>query len=234
MKAEHRKELQTNTLADMLGRTVRKVRSTSQVPWVKVAVVVAVAGGIGLFVWLRANKARTNSELWTEVDAGTITVLAKLSEKDYQDTNQGKAARFQLAFELLWNQGIKMMGYNPKYAQSGIIKGLTEYEKMIEEKEVKGDPVLEPEAMYNVAVGYETLTAFDAPIGGPNRLDEALKKYQELAKHSDYGKTAYGLQAQKRAAQLSDPAQRDEILRFYQELGTRTKIGREDLLPHGK
>jgi hypothetical protein len=230
MKAEHRKELQTNTLADMLGRTVRKVRTTSAIPWVKVLVVVVVVGGVGLFLWLRHNKARTNSELWADIDAGTIPSLVKLVDDNYKDTTQSKVARYQLAFELMWNQGIKMLAYSPMTAQTGILKGLVQYEALA--KECKDDPVLEPEALYSVAVGTESLAVYDEKA-----LDEALKNYNDLAKHDKYGggKTAYGIQAQKRAAQLSDPVQRQEILAFYREFSTRTKAARpEDLIPKGK
>jgi hypothetical protein len=220
MKAEHRKELQTNKLADMLGRTVRKVRSTSGIPWLKIGLAALVVGGAVLAWWLWNNKKKANSELWVDVDAGTIASLLKLADEQYKDTNQGKVARFEIAYELLWNRGIKMLGVSSLSAQQAIAQGLDLYEKLA--KECKGDPVLEPEALYSIAVGWEALAAFDEKM-----LDEALKSYQELAK-GDHAKSAYGQTAQKRAAQLTEPVERARIVTFYREFATRTKL-KDDL-----
>jgi hypothetical protein len=221
MKAEHRKELQTNTLADMLGRTVRKVRTSSGLPWVKILIVAVVVGGVGTFWWLQRNKARANSEAWVEVDAGTISSLRKLLDPDFKDTNQGKAAHFEAASYLLWDQGIKALASSPNGAVRSIAQAQGIYDEMA--KQCKGDAIYEPEAMYGQAVCQEALVVAAAELKSTTeqQLDAALKAYQELAKHPDYAKTAYGLQAQKRAAQLSDPVQRAEILTFYKEFPTR-------------
>jgi hypothetical protein len=221
MKAEHRKELQTNKLADVLGRTVRKVRSRSGIPWLKIGLVALVVGGAFLAYWLWNNKKKANSELWVDVESGTIASLLKLADKEHKDTNQGKVARFEIAYELLWNRGIKMLGVSSISAKASIEQGIDLYEtlaKELKESGREGDPVLLPEALYSIAVGYEALAAFDEKA-----LEEALKSYQELAK-GDHAKSAYGQMAQKRAAQLSDPVERARILTFYREFATRTKL----------
>lgn len=220
MKAEHRKELQTNTLADMLGRTVRKVRTHEAIPWWRVALVVVLIGGVGVFFWMRSNRTRANSELWVDVDASTFTALDKLRDDEYKETNQGKAARFQVAFEFLWNRGIKYMGTSSLTAEDGIRRGIAFYSSLA--TECKGDPIWEPEALYSIAVGTEASASYE-----DKRLEEALTLYQALA-NGDYAKTAFGELAAKRAAQLNDPVERAHIQKFYNEFA-----GRSGVMPEG-
>jgi hypothetical protein len=231
MKAEHRKELQTNTLADMLGRGVRNVRATSGVPWLRVGLVFLVLAGVGVFFWLKTNRARANAELWVDLDAGTFTLSSKggtlnmLSSDEYKDTNQGKAARFQIAFQMVWEYGIKNVGANAQAARGGIAYGRKQYEELI--KDCKGDPILEPEALYGYAAATEALACFRGEKDEDQSklaLDEAVKLYQELAKHSDYSKSAYGQLAARRAALLSEPAEFARILKFYNEFSVRSKF----------
>ena len=159
----------------MLGRTVRKVRSTSGIPWLKIGLVALVVGGALLTYWLWNNKKKANSELWVAVDSGTIDSLNKLVDKEYKNTNQGRVARFEIAYEYTWNLGIKMLGISSIRAEQAIQQGRYLYEELAKEcKEQKGDPafaVLEQEALYAVAVASEALAAFDE-----KELDKALDK----------------------------------------------------------
>ena len=64
MKAEHRKELQTNTLADMLGRTVRNVRGGGTgLSWTKVLIVAVVVVGVLMFFWWKTNQTNRLAEV---------------------------------------------------------------------------------------------------------------------------------------------------------------------------
>src|ERR1700733_10964809 len=97
MKAEHRKELQTNTLADMLGRTVRKARSGGGLSWFKVFLVLFVGAVVLGFFWVRSNKARENAEAWAKIEYNDGKSLEELVS-DLRDTKQGQAARFTIGF----------------------------------------------------------------------------------------------------------------------------------------
>src|SRR5260370_22326718 len=107
MKAEHRKELQTNALADMLGRTVRNVRGGTAVPWTWIFIVLVIAAGVGIFFWWRGNLARSNSELWVKLDDNTPKSLQELYEQN-KDTTQGKAAMLTAVFDRLYS-GIRLL-----------------------------------------------------------------------------------------------------------------------------
>ena len=71
MKAEHRKELQTNSLADFLGRTVRNVRGGTGVSWTKILLVLAAVLVVLAVLWYFRNRRRENAELWLKLDTNT-------------------------------------------------------------------------------------------------------------------------------------------------------------------
>src|SRR5437879_4308515 len=108
MKAEHRKELQTNTLADWLGRTVRGARGGTGVSWPKLGLALAGVLGVVIYFWIKGNIARNNVELWAKLQNNTFKQLAEL-EKENKETNQGKAASLTLAFGFL-NDGVRFLG----------------------------------------------------------------------------------------------------------------------------
>ena len=108
MKAEHRKELQTNSLADMLGRTVRNVRGGTGLSWTKVIIAGVIIFGLFATWWFFNSRARENQELWMRVEANTDSKLKDVAQ-EYKDTKQGKAARLTLAHAYLW-EGIRMLG----------------------------------------------------------------------------------------------------------------------------
>ena len=62
MKAEHRKELQTNALADRMGRFFQRMkarpRKKSVFLWFVVILVVVVAGG---YLWVRSKKSSAHT-----------------------------------------------------------------------------------------------------------------------------------------------------------------------------
>ena len=214
MKAEHRKELQTNTLADFLGRTVRGVRTGGGVSWYKVGLVLVVALGVLLVWWVINNKRRVNAENWAKVHYGTFQALDDL-EKEQRDTKQGQAARFTLAYAFLW-EGIKKMGgpeleTGPMFIDEAIrrLAGLSE--------ECKDDPERQGEAKYHIFVGTEAKGVKDI-----KQLDDAKKILEELTR-GDLAKTAYGMLAKKRLDQYNNPAEYAAINTFYREYRARSQ-----------
>jgi len=217
MKAEHRKELQTNSLADFLGRTVRNVRGGSGVSWTKIIIAAAVVFGIAAVFWVLNNQKRTNAELWMKLQANTLSKLEEMAQdKDLKNTKQGQAARFTVAHEYLWI-GIQRLG-NPTTAEGGLrllAQGEASFQELAED--CKDEPDRLAEAKYNLAVCKETEAIFKVEL-----LDEAKKLYEDLAKGS-LSKTAFGMMAAKRLEQLN--ADYAAISKFYSEFSTRTMGG---------
>ena len=212
MKAEHRKELQTNSLADMLGRTVRNVRGGTGISWTWILVGVTVAVMIVIFIWWRSNRARSESELWVKLDENTPTALQQLY-KESGDTNQGKAALLTLAFEELYS-GVRMLGAPQFQAQGKTF--LDECQRLYAtmEKECEGNDDWVAECKYGQAVATEALTVVD-----PANLKKAKDQYEQLAK-GDLGNTGYGKLAARRLEQLNNIAEQTDIATFYRDFKT--------------
>lgn len=175
MKAEHRKELQTNVLADKVGHMIQGAKQGPS----RLAVW-ALVGGLALLIggWLwhryRISSETTQSQTWTYFEDGSKEALKVVRQLD-PNSNAGKAARYQMAFENFWLHGIKMLGGNAKLAMSVLEHAEADYKKLAEE--CKSDPVLYPEALYALAVIEETRA-----IESRDHLDTALEKYKEVVK----------------------------------------------------
>jgi hypothetical protein len=232
MKAEHRKELQTNALADRIGRFFQNLKtsspSSSVILW---CVLGAVVVGLAVAWWLmgRAN-ADTQSDIWVNLD--TISTAAPtdmpadlIHEKvnplqksldEFQaivdkdpGSKQATFARFRMAQLRLRKLGLDLLGQSPAVAMTNLALARKEYEELAEE--FKNDPFWGPEALLGVAQITETRTLED-----PKNLDKAEKLYQDLA--DNYKVSAAGKEAAKRLRTLKDKAKRKEVEEFYNTL----------------
>lgn len=209
MKAEHRKELETNLLADRMGRMVQRVKGGPQKKTVLLAVcALVVVVAILLVLRSRSENKAENSLLWMYVEDGAGPYVQKIiSEPEYAQTTQCKVVKFHLAKLRLWDEGLKLMGHSSAEAFKRIDIAAKIYESLAEE--CKDDPVFEPEALFALAVIEETQT-----LRSQDKLDSAKAKYKELA--DKYPDSAYGKLAKKQAENLE--AHRPDVLNLYQEL----------------
>lgn len=198
MKAEQRKELETNILADKMGRVVQRVK-TSPRRAVTIYIVIAVVLVVGIVLayrWYRQG-VETAAEQWIKLDDGSAPFVTNLAVKE-GDTPAGKAARFQLAWLRYWDLGIKRLGVDPVGAlKEGIGGAADEYRRLADD--CKDDPVFEPQALLGIAVCEEAKAVQDR-----TRLEKAASLYDALAKHEKYKDTAEGKFAQGRLDQLRD------------------------------
>jgi len=226
MKAEHRKELQTNILADRMGRLVQRMKERPK----KRALLYVVLGGVlilGLFIFFRIRSAAAleESDRWSWLDDGFQQEMKAL-RLEYAETNPGKAARFQYAWLAEWDVGLKALAADPVDVLkiSGEIDekpGNLEVAQNILlrlKKDCEGDPIWEPEALYGLAVIEETRAI--RRKDRDKHLKEALKLYKNLAEnHKD---STRGKLARQRAEALEKRGQ--EIAAFYDELSTSLDI----------
>lgn len=209
MKAEHRKELETNVLADRLGRVVTNLKQGPQRGTALYVVLGILVAALVFFSvrWYRVTEDE-NSVAWLSLEAGEHKSL----QENFPQSKPATAVRFQLAWFLMWETGIKKLGADQKGALESLQEARIRYEEL--KKEVAGDPVLEPEAMYCLAQIEETMAVQDPR----KHLENAAEMYQELAKA--HPKSAYGQLAEKRAEILNDETKRAEVARLYQDLDT--------------
>jgi hypothetical protein len=223
MKAEHRKELQTNSLADFLGRTVRTARTREGIPWFWVFVAGIVVAGLLLTWWIFANRARTRAENWARVEYNDRTSLQQLAN-DFPETNPGQAARFTIAFDRLW----RLVSYELAVADQKEVRDLLQgglqpfYSKLAEE--CKEDPERLAEAKYHMEVIAELLAGVD-PSMRKSHLESA-KRYLEELTGDDLKSTGYGKLAQKRLEQFNSPVEFRKIDTFYAEFPVRSKFSK--------
>ncbi len=219
MKAEHRKELETNVLADRVGRLVQRVKHRPQrraILYLLAIVVVAI--GIFIFVNMRKNAALEASEHWRELEDGWGPFVENLIAK-YPQTNPGKAAQFQVAWFLTWDRGLVTLGRSPVTALRSMDEAAKRYRRLADE--CSGDPVWEPEALYALAVIEETRAI--RFLERDKNLDRAKAMYLKVA--DKYKDSAHGKMAAKRARLLADKGK--EIAEFYAELDFRLDIERQ-------
>lgn len=220
MKAEHRKELQTNALADSVGRLIQNAKAGPSRNGLVVggAIVLLVALVLGWFYYARTNRARL-SELWLKVEESdralvnaedltrvetAIKDLHKLSS-DHPGTSASRVLKFQEARALL------RMGLERLYSEhdrKAAIENLKQAAALYEELAPRSTDVslLHQEALVMAGKAREAL----------GELDTALARYRDAA--TRYPESALGKEASERQKFLEVVENRQSLERFHEEL----------------
>lgn len=189
MKAEHRKELQTNTLADNLGKFVERAKHGPSRNTVIVLTLLVLA--VGLFFtwryfarrsevasaqrwvdWHQLSTGDRMPEIYRELAAKeemlpqrqrreqAQLMLLESFAAEHKGTVQGQVARFQEA-RLALAQGLSGLGAEATRDRSLelIKKAEGLYSELI--KETGDTPLLHQEAVLNAAIALETLGSLD-------------------------------------------------------------------------
>jgi tetratricopeptide (TPR) repeat protein len=171
MKAEHRKELQTNVLADRLGKAIQGIKegpSRGTMLLVGGAALVGLLAFIWWYFWSTSQAA--DSARWAQWD-GLLTPPALESfaqNKEIQGTAQGRVARFQLA-RLNLQTGLRELGSARAAALENLRKAAQRYEELA--NETSDSPLLLQEALLGAGKANESL----------GNVDKAKAFYQKLA-----------------------------------------------------
>jgi tetratricopeptide (TPR) repeat protein len=194
MKAEHRKELETNVLADRLGRLVEGVKEgPSPTIWL-------VLGGVALavllvFVWRYfTHEAEAKSaERWVTLDG--LTTAADLEEfinnKDNLGTPQLRSAQFEFA-RLTLVEGLRQLGQPLRRAMAiaQLKKAAATYEQLTEDS--RDTPLLQEEALIGAARANESL----------GELTKARTYYERLV--AEHGTSVLARDAKAALTRLGD------------------------------
>lgn len=220
MKAEHRKELETNTLADRMGRlleTAKQKPQGSTMLWILFGVAVVV---VSLFAyrWYDVGKAEKSEGWYLYYLAAVFDADEKALLDSYAEQTQGRAVRFERAWRATW-AATKKLGVDPKGARDLLNLASKEYDRLREECE--GDPVLAPEAIYSLAVIEETLSVEDRM-----HLNRAIDYYEDVSKK--FPQSAYGQLAKNRLEILNSDEGRKEVNMIYQDLQNLIRLDRFD------
>jgi hypothetical protein len=218
MKAEHRKELETNALAERVGRVVQGMKQAPQKRTMLWMVVAGVLLLVILFFWRKGvQQAEDNSKYWMIFADGFGPTLQQLV-KEEPGSNQAKAAEYEYSYVNL-REMLRFLATEPKL----VLANLDQIERSYRElaKLCKDDNVLLPEALFAQAVIEETRIIKDE-----DKWKAALAAYKEVVdKHGD---SAFGKLAAKRVEVLENNEKRAELLNVYG--GLRFEFVREDRL----
>jgi tetratricopeptide (TPR) repeat protein len=199
MKAEHRKELLTNSLAQTLEHTVQRIKEGPSRNTILVLVVIALAVGL-YFVWRWFSQSanESDSERWVQWDnlAVPAQVNTFLKEKDTEDTTQGRLARFLEARRRLL-EGDKDLGFNRSTALENLREAAKLYGELAEQTADR--PLLQQEAYLGAGKAAESLGDYD----------RAKDYYRKLV--DKYPDSARGRSAKKQLERLDDPERAREL-----------------------
>jgi tetratricopeptide (TPR) repeat protein len=239
MKAEHRKELQTNILADRMGRLLHGAKSapksTSTLIWIFIIL------GLGTIVAWRyyAYAVRSDrSALWVSFDATThedpITELHDLTNlaENNRGSLAGRTASFQMARLYLRSGQSGLTSPDRKAAIERIDEARTIYSELVDK--CADTPLLAQEASLGLASAEESLAGVHVPEDETTKeisgsLEKAMEYYDKLA--AKYPDSVAGRAADKRAKELREKQNFTETASFYAQLNDLA-IPRQ--LPEGK
>ena len=220
MKAEHRKELHTNLLADRMGRLVQGMKSGTRSASMSAWIIGLIVVGLAVAWYFAKGSAVSQSKAWVDLNTAHDTSTLKRIALENAGSLPARTARFQQA-RLLLRDGLQQV-----YASriEALIK-LDEAAKVFGElvAECSNNALLQQEALMGAA------KAEEARLMGISKKDEAdkfdaqynraLELYQRLAR--DYPNGYLGQAAAKHAQEMTD--NRDKIIDFYAELNKLSK-----------
>lgn len=211
MKAEHRKELMTNTLAHRLGEAVQSVKEGPSRGTVFALAAVALVL-ILVFVWryLAASAEETDSARWLEWDSLSTPGQLKqfVENKEVQEQAQGRLARLEEARRAL-HDGLRQLGRGGtrKDALEEIHKAAELYDRL--DGEFADKPFLHQQVLMGAAKAHE----------GLGDAEQARVYYRQL--QEKYGNTVFGRDAAEQLRRLDEAEQNGNLQALRDELNKK-------------
>jgi len=208
MKAQHRKELQTNVLADRLGRFLRNAKEgpSRQVLVIWGAVLLAAAIGLGWWYFSRHSEQENSAENRDLQEATTRDDYKKIADA-HPNTPAGRMARLQLA-RMSLREGLEQLysglSDDRAKARSRLEEARDSYRQLA--TDFKDAPIIVQQCLMGEAKAQESL----------GDLDDALAGYQRLA--NEYPDSALGKEAKERVAFLENADNRAQLEKFNAEM----------------
>jgi tetratricopeptide (TPR) repeat protein len=208
MKAEHRKELMTNTLANRLGEAVQTMKEGPSRGTIFVLAAVGVIVILAL-VWryLATSGEESDSAQWLKWDslATPEQLKAFVENKEIEGQAQGRLARLEEARRSL-HEGLRQLGNagTRKKALEELKGAAGLYDKLAQECADK--PLLHQQVLMGAAKANESL----------GEVEQARKYYQQL--QDKYGKSVFGQEAAEQIQRLDAAEKNGDFKALRDEL----------------
>lgn len=212
MKAEHRKELMTNTLAHRLGDAVQSMKEGPSRGMLFALVAVGLIV-LMVLIWryLATSAEETDSARWLKWDslATPEQLKAFVENKDMEGQAQGRLARLEEARRSLY-EGLRQLGNasTRKKALEDLQRAATLYDALATEYGDK--PLLHQQALMGAAKAHESL----------GEGDQARRSYQQL--QEKYGDSVFGRDAAEQIQRLDTAEQNGDFKALRDELNKPT------------
>jgi hypothetical protein len=221
MKAEHRKELHTNVLADRMGRLVQGMKSGPGATSAGVWIIGAFVLGIAVAWYFARGSMASQARAWVELNNANDSSTLKRIGLDNPGTLPARTARFQQA-RLLLRQGLQhVYGFTRAEALTQLEEAAKLYSELV--AECSGHALLQQEALMGAAKAEEArligISKQDEPDQFETQYHRALDLYQRLAR--EYPKSYLGEAAAKRVREMTD--ERGKVTDFYADLNKSNK-----------
>ncbi|MCX7702415.1 MAG: hypothetical protein N2039_16200, partial [Gemmataceae bacterium] len=214
MKAEQRKKLERNELADRLSRWWQGSDGgkSSSVLWLSVGVAVLVLILIVAWRYYREVAAKNRAAAWKQLElAASASDLEAIIEA-HRGTAVARMAKAQLA-RLLLNEGLNQLGSDLQRSKAieNVERARDLYRELAED--ARDDDLIRREALLAAGKAEESLVGVPGS-GGATRgsLDTALEWYEKAA--SQFPDSPEGRAAAERAKAIRE--NRDKIKLFYE------------------
>jgi hypothetical protein len=218
MKAEERKRLERNELADRLKHAWEGVASTT--PKSNRIWTIALAALVIVLIWALYSRYTTGQDisLWARLDTSFDLDQLRSLYKEFPNTTQGRIARYQIA-RIQFAESIQKVAAQNADDRVAAAKNIEDVRKAYSELvQVTGlPPLMNQEAMLQLARTEEILASVpqtDDAAKMRGTLDQAITYYDELKKK--YPESMAGKQAAARAEELRK--KKDEVAKLYSEL----------------
>jgi hypothetical protein len=210
MKAEHRKELQTNVLADRMGKFLQGASSTSGAVWALLGIVIVV--GVAYW-WWTTRAANRISAAWIDYwdHRQSAESLEDVMQRE-KGTAAERAARLSRA-DFLYDEGYKALftAKGPQGAKAHFEEAARIY------KELGDNPGDSREVTIRALIGQAKAHESLASLGKEGSLEEARRLYELI--HEKYGQEPRGplVQAAEERLEMLKGQGNKEALAFYQK-----------------
>src|SRR5579875_719091 len=208
MKAEHRKELMTNTLANRLGEAVQSMKEgPSRGTLFALAAVGLILILALVWYYLAVSGEEADSARWLQWDSLTTPEQLKafLENKEVAGQPQGLLARLTEARRSLY-EGLRQLGNagSRKKALEELQQAAGLYDKLA--GECADNPLLHQQALMGAAKVHEAL----------GDAEQARKYYQQL--QNKYGDTIFGREAAEQLQRLDTAEKNGDFKSLCDEL----------------